>query len=99
VHDTVIYNTVLEDTYVRVDPSTGGAEGYVMFDIGSKADKVQIKNTLWHQFGNDGASNQVLVPIQREQSYPSAGRPLLRAYDNTYIWMHACDAYHMYVCM
>ena len=47
----VVYTTVFEDTYVRVDPATGGSAGYTFFDIGAIADLVQVKNTLWHQFG------------------------------------------------
>jgi hypothetical protein len=46
----VVYTTVFEDTYVRVDPRTGGAEGYTLFDLGAISNLVQIKNTLFHQF-------------------------------------------------
>jgi hypothetical protein len=41
---------------VRVDPSTGGDLGYVFFDIGAISDRLQIKNTLWHQFGDVGGN-------------------------------------------
>ena len=51
--------------YVRVTPMLSP---YLLFDIGSIANRVQIKNTLWHQFLNEpnqtrfrdlGTSNQL----------------------------------------
>jgi hypothetical protein len=44
----VIYNTVLEDTYVRVDPSTGGAshgDTVILTESNSNNSKITTKIT------------------------------------------------------
>lgn len=50
--------TVFEDTYVRVDPHTGGARGFTMFHLGNITTQCSIKNTAWHQFDDSAGSHQ-----------------------------------------
>ena len=65
----VVYTTVFEDTYVRVDPATGGSAGYTFFDIGAIADLVQVKNTLWHQFGGANQTRYADRGVRRAAVY------------------------------
>lgn len=75
----VVYTTVFEDTYVRVDPRTGGVEGYTMFELGEISNLVQIKNTLWHQFDgkhhtryrDKGTSNRLSDAFETTVAGPS----------------------------
>jgi hypothetical protein len=73
----VIYNLVFEDTYVRVTPAL---HPYLLFDIGKIANQVQIRNTLWHQFGIEpnqtryrdlGSSNRLSNAFESTVSGPA----------------------------